>query len=317
MNDWRFDHLVKCFQREIDRRTLLRGLILGTLVGLPRRDATAAPKDKPPKDKKPKDKKCPSSCTSGGGRCCSFDGSCAAAGTCCPNEFRCGDGSCVLLDQCCPEDRRCANGDCIPDGSEACCDEERNCRGSCAAAGQCCPDESRCDDGTCLSSGGCCPEFRCADGSCVAPGVCCSGERSCPNGPCVSEDQCCPGETVCGVCRVCDNGACVRAGNGSDCTIDAGDAGKCCDGSCRVPTCGQGETYNPITCACESGPCGRGVLCGEGCCPDEPGFHCQGNGVCCTESRPDDPLFCTCASDYTPCSGQCCFTGCCGGRCCP
>jgi hypothetical protein len=292
MNDGRFDRLAKRFGQEIDRRTLLRGLILGTLAGLLGRDATAAPKDKPPKVKKPKDKPPKDKKPKDG---------CPAGLTDCPPD------GCVDLRSDAAHCGACSAGCPVPDS--ICVAGNCGCRAGltlCAAEGSVCrdlrTDPEHC--GTCDTACNGCED--CQGGSCV---VVFDGE------PCLDENgdpACCQRgcEGVeCGPCAGCEQGECVPSGLtecGSACVDTAGDPAHC--GGCGT-ACAAGEACAGGDCVCADAACTDGSCRPpDGCCPDEtpcPEGSCVAEGECCPEV--DDGGDCSAASGDagTCCNGHC------------
>jgi hypothetical protein len=289
MDDRRFDALTRTLAGgEPDtRRTLLRLLAGGALGAVARFGLAEAIEAKPggnhrrrgslrtesrgkgkgkdkgrDKGKGPKGQRCSPRCADRGGRCCP-DGSCAAQGSCCPGEKRCG-GGCINQKSCCPS-------------------TEKECPGHrCVAKELCCPGERKCDDGECVS--GCCLfEKTCRDGSCAGENECCPGQKWCQkNRRCIPEDGCCPGEKRCGnVCILLD--LCCEEDPAPVCNPWCAEV-ICAHGqwACRPterPACPPQKMFDCSTgeCICPMG----NFDCGDGnCCPANGTHTCIG-GRCC------------------------------------
>jgi hypothetical protein len=291
--------------------------------------------------------RCPSiTCTS-----CNSEGACTTTGpdpaTCaCPacDGYLChapGQAVCThcvrpkvpseLCTQCveCPsESMRPCNNKCIP--KHMCCVEGQAAGAvraqvdpGCGPEG-CLPGLADCDgDGACETTLG-------TDGNCSGCGDTCTGGKTCGGGSCQ-----CPSGADCG-------GTCTTLGTDSNCS-GCGDActggktcqgGGCacpasapevCQGACHAP-CGEGQSRNEGTCACEGGggcaptefPCGPSDF--EVCCPDTTTCDASSETRCMLSCGPAGsgygcPAACGCEVCDTTGSGDPHFFACVGGPC--
>lgn len=218
----------------------------------------------------------------------------------------------------CPDPTECTPEECDPapgapnytctDGSVGGPICERNPAGTCGwnfrtCPGPACSDDSDCPpaqlciNGTCALGGGtacnadadCDPTEVCLNGACV-PGT----AEVCGNTVCATGTVCC--NPSCGICTS-PNGACDQRACLPECTSDA--------------DCPPGDTCDPATGTCESGPvtgepCGNN-LCGTGtyCCNPSCGI-CAPLGAGCTEQ---ECLACNSDTDCGPATS--CINGYC------
>ena len=342
MDGENFDNLARKLATGTSRRTILKGLLGsvagGTLALRRGRNAEAAP---------PGAQFCTNS-----GQCADPCQYCAAtnkdgSGFCIQRPVgdvgRCAAGTCCDQAGQCTANAGCSanNSSCVPlirdlcgvTGDICCCSDFGDC--SCVTLGtdaHCTGCNEACTNGqTCQSSGDGTGAFLCACPgggmlgtaiNCSACGDTCFGGKTCIDGSC----QCASG-TDCG-------GICTTLGTDTDCS-SCGDAcmggttcqsGVCacpasapeaCNGNCYA-ACGEGETRNADTCACDlnSGgqiPCtfedgSTGFMCDETCC--QAGSLCL-NGQCATSCTFED------GSTGFGCFGTCCQLGslCLNGQC--
>jgi hypothetical protein len=209
-------------------------------------------------------------CEDRGGQCCD-DGSCAAAGACCPETYRCDDGTCIdPLDACCPGQKKCDGGVCV--SVDECCPDKKWCPGDyCIPKDQCCPGglPPLCSE---------CQRIVCENGDYVCrpnPFV-----KQCPDGSCVAPDACCPDDQpACGFCQAltCENGQAVCKTLTQECPGGEWDAAHCRCKYCEV-------TCDPDTLMCHS-TCPAGHRCEEGRCR----LQCESPirpQLCCVEEFP-------------------------------
>lgn len=278
-----------------------------------------------------------------GGHPSGCDGGCAT-GTACFAPPNTGVAVCLRLDcntlsdgtSCFVANKggECCNGQCVNPMVD-----RDNC-GVCRAA---CPGGETCFNGTCGVNGvpdfgcdgGCAAGSDCKGGSCVAESCSASqqGQLDCSLGPthfgfgtcCESActdtsrdpDNCalcgnaCPAGSFCNI-GFCVLTSCTGASSGTECALDAGVAGGCCDQKCSDPmndplNCGQCGLACPTSSACVNGFCAGG--CQLQSCPSDT--------TCDTASGYCRVVDCTGAADGEQCmlnpeheGGQCC-----GGSC--
>lgn len=211
-------------------------------------------------------------------------------GSACAQSSDCQHGHCLSGICCnvgtCGTCNSCATGTCIP-----------------ASNGATCGTGNYCNNGTC----GACP-----DGSSCNPNnnPCQTGKISCSTGTAICQNPVNLADgtpTVCGVGKVCKNGACSLCSEGASCTGDAADPCHSYTISCSTgdPVCkASGNRPNTTPCGpgqtCTAGTEYDQAYCSNGSCPSQPTKTCPStgcNGTACAAA---------CDASHTACGTSCC-----------